>query len=29
MGKLSYSVSGSDLTCADVMRKNVFQAPGQ
>ena len=24
MGKLSYSVSGNDLTCADVMKKNIF-----
>lgn len=24
MGKLSYSISGNDLTCADVMKKNVF-----
>ena len=24
MGKLSYSVSGNDLSCADVMKKNVF-----
>lgn len=28
MGKLSYSISGSDLTCADVMRKNVFKLRG-
>ena len=27
MGKLSYSRSGSDLTCADVMRSKVFTVP--